>query len=207
MLGFTGQEFELGPTGGGRRQSTQWVGLQKVLHTRYILVIARRTSSDPDTRFAQLTLYEAGERPLWKRDAAEDGFDRGKTVRVLGELPEAVSERANRFASGSADRLATDLPPRYRSEHSDDLLTPAEVMAILRVGDVRTARRYMRIAGGFRLGREYRIRHRVLVDWIACCEAEADGESFREAARPRAPRARVERGQSDWRARIRATAQ
>ena len=51
-------------------QDTQSVGLQNVLHTRYISVIARRPLSDPDTRLAQLTLYEVEERPLWIRDAA-----------------------------------------------------------------------------------------------------------------------------------------
>ena len=50
---------------------TPRVGLRKVLQTGYVPVIARRTSTDPDTRLVQLTLYAAEERPLRIRDAAE----------------------------------------------------------------------------------------------------------------------------------------
>lgn len=183
------------------------VGLPKVLHTRYIPVIARRMLSDPDTGSAQLTLYEARERPLWIRDAAENDPERGGRVRALSEPSEAVTAGSNRFASEPAERPPSALLLRHSSEHPDDLLTPVEVMAILRVGDVRTARRYMRIAGGFRLGREHRIRRRVLLEWIARCEAEAHGGSLRAAAPARPSRARIAGPQSDWRARIRATAQ
>ena len=188
-------------------QTPHRVGLQKVLHTRYISAIARRTLSDPDTGSIQLTLYEAQERPLWRRDAAENDPEHRGTLRALGELPETVTAGSNRFAHEATERPSPALLLKHSSKQSDDLLTPAEVMAILRVGDVRTARRYMRIAGGFRLGREYRIRHRVLLDWIARCEAEADGERFPATAPARPSRARVAGGQSDWRARIRATAQ
>ena len=183
------------------------MGLPKVLHTSYISVIARRTLSDPDTRLEQLTLYEAEERPLWIRGTAEGDSDGGESVRTFGELPEAISTRSNRSRSELPNRPGTDLLLRHSSEHSADLLTPAEVMAILRVSDVRTARRYMRIVGGFRLGRKHRIRRRVLLDWIARCEAEADAESLPAGAPARPSRARVAGGQSDWRARIRATAQ
>ncbi len=45
-------------------------------------------------------------------------------------------------------------------------------MAILKVADLRTARRYMQLAGGFRLGREYRIRRQALLSWIENRELE-----------------------------------
>lgn len=187
-------------------QNTPQGGIAESPASGYISVIARRTLSDPDKRLEQLTLYEAEERPLWIRGTAESDSDGGESVR-LGELPESVSAGLNRSASAPTEHPSTALLQRHSSEHSDDSLTPAEVMAILRVSDVRTARRYMRIAGGFRLGREHRIRRRVLLDWIARCEAEADAESLPATAPARPSRPRVAGGQSDWRARIRATAQ
>jgi hypothetical protein len=75
-------------------------------------------------------------------------------------------------------------------------------MAILKVGDVRTARRYMQLAGGFRLGREYRIRRLALLRWIE--NRELDTESRPSGAQPRAGRTRA--GADDWRARIKAAA-
>ena len=47
-------------------------------------------------------------------------------------------------------------------------------MAILKVADLRTARRYMQLAGGFRLGREYRIRRQALLSWIEHRELDAE---------------------------------
>ncbi len=75
-------------------------------------------------------------------------------------------------------------------------------MAILKVGDVRTARRYMQLAGGFRLGREYRIRRLALLRWIE--NREFDDERPGSAVQPRARRSRAE--PADWRARIKAAA-
>lgn len=78
-------------------------------------------------------------------------------------------------------------------------------MAILRVADVRTARRYMRLAGGFQLGREYRIRRHSLLRWIETREAEGSDR----ATGPAQPGGRVRRSQpapADWRARINAAA-
>jgi hypothetical protein len=84
----------------------------------------------------------------------------------------------------------------------DELLTPSDVMAILKVSDVRTARRYMQVAGGFRLGRDYRIRRLALLRWIE--NRELDTERPQSGARPRASRIRA--AADDWRARIRAAA-
>jgi hypothetical protein len=84
----------------------------------------------------------------------------------------------------------------------DELLTPSDVMAILKVGDVRTARRYMQLAGGFKLGREYRIRRQVLSSWIEHRELEAERPAYGGQARAR--RSRVD--PADWRARIKAAA-
>jgi hypothetical protein len=75
-------------------------------------------------------------------------------------------------------------------------------MAILKVGDVRTARRYMQLAGGFRLGREYRIRRQALLSWIE--NRELDTERQSSGAHPRARRSRAD--PADWRARIKAAA-
>ena len=75
-------------------------------------------------------------------------------------------------------------------------------MAILKVGDVRTARRYMLLAGGFRLGREYRIRRLALLTWIE--NRELDTECQPSGAQPRARRTRA--AADDWRARIKAAA-
>jgi hypothetical protein len=75
-------------------------------------------------------------------------------------------------------------------------------MAILKVGDVRTARRYMQLAGGFRLGREYRIRRQALLSWIE--NRELDAERPAHGGQTRARRSRVDPG--DWRARIKAAA-
>ena len=166
-----------------------------------------RALSDPDTRLERLTLHDANERSLWIRGTAEGDSDGGEPVRALGEHPKAISAESTRFASELAGPISTDLDNRHSPAHADELLTPAEVMGILHVGDVRTARRYMRIAGGFRLGREYRIRRRVLLDWIARCEAQAESDTFPAATRVRATRARAAANQSDWRARIRATVQ
>jgi hypothetical protein len=75
-------------------------------------------------------------------------------------------------------------------------------MAILKVGDVRTARRYMQLAGGFRLGREYRIRRQALLRWIETRELETERPA--SFVQPRAKRSRVD--PTDWRARIKAAA-
>ena len=75
-------------------------------------------------------------------------------------------------------------------------------MAILKVGDVRTARRYMQLAGGFKLGREYRIRRQVLASWIE--HRELDAEPPAPGNHDRARRSRVD--PADWRARIKAAA-
>ena len=75
-------------------------------------------------------------------------------------------------------------------------------MAILKVADLRTARRYMQLAGGFRLGREYRIRRQALLNWIEHRELEAERPGL--GAQTRAKRPRVD--PTDWRARIRAAA-
>ena len=73
--------------------------------TGYVPVIARRTSTDPDTRLVQLTLYAAEERPLRIRDAAEAGS--------------APTSRRLRFASRPISKAATDpcdaRPPVRRS--------------------------------------------------------------------------------------------
>jgi hypothetical protein len=84
----------------------------------------------------------------------------------------------------------------------DELLTPSDVMAILKVGDVRTARRYMQLAGGFRLGREYRIRRQALLRWIET--RELDTERPASFVQPRAKRSGVDL--TDWQARIKAAA-
>ena len=76
-------------------------------------------------------------------------------------------------------------------------------MAILKVADLRTARRYMQLAGGFRLGREYRIRRQALLSWIENRELE-DERPAAVGAQTRARRPRAD--PADWRARIRAAA-
>jgi hypothetical protein len=75
-------------------------------------------------------------------------------------------------------------------------------MAILKVADLRTARRYMQLAGGFRLGREYRIRRQALISWIENRELDAERPAPGGQTRARRPRA----DPADWRARIRAAA-
>ncbi len=75
-------------------------------------------------------------------------------------------------------------------------------MAILKVADLRTARRYMQLAGGFRLGREYRIRREALLTWIE--KSELDNERPERGAQTRPRRPRVD--PDDWRGRIRAAA-
>ena len=75
-------------------------------------------------------------------------------------------------------------------------------MAILKVADLRTARRYMQLAGGFRLGREYRIRRQALLNWIEHRELEDERPAVGAQTRARRPRA----DPADWRARIRAAA-
>jgi hypothetical protein len=75
-------------------------------------------------------------------------------------------------------------------------------MAILKVADLRTARRYMQLAGGFRLGREYRIRRQALLSWIETRELDADRPAPGTQTRARRPRA----DPADWRARIRTAA-
>jgi hypothetical protein len=75
-------------------------------------------------------------------------------------------------------------------------------LAILKVGDLRTARRYMQLAGGFRLGREYRIRRQALLNWIERRELEDERPAV--GAQTRAGRPRTD--PADWRARIRAAA-
>jgi hypothetical protein len=84
----------------------------------------------------------------------------------------------------------------------DELLTSSDVMAILKVADLRTARRYIQLAGGFRLGREYRIRRQALLTWIENCELDAERPERGSQTRARRPRA----DPADWRARIRAAA-
>jgi hypothetical protein len=75
-------------------------------------------------------------------------------------------------------------------------------MVILKVADLRTARRYMQLAGGFRLGREHRIRRQALLSWIENCELDAERPAPSAQTRARRPRA----DPADWRARIRAAA-
>jgi hypothetical protein len=75
-------------------------------------------------------------------------------------------------------------------------------MAILKVADLRTARRYMQLAGGFRLGREYRIRRQALLNWIERREHDAERPALGAQTRATRPRA----DSVDWRARIRAAA-
>ncbi len=75
-------------------------------------------------------------------------------------------------------------------------------MTILKVADLRTARRYMQLAGGFRLGREYRIRRQALLSWIEHCELDANRSAPGAQTRARRPRP----DPADWRARIRAAA-
>ena len=75
-------------------------------------------------------------------------------------------------------------------------------MAILKVGDLRTARRYMQLAGGFRLGREYRIRRQALLNWIEHRELENERPTVRTRTRAKPARA----DPADSRARIRAAA-
>jgi hypothetical protein len=75
-------------------------------------------------------------------------------------------------------------------------------MAILKVGDVRTARRYMQLAGGFRLGREYRIRRQALLRWIENRELDTECRPYGTQPRARGTRAAAD----DWRARIKAAA-
>ncbi len=75
-------------------------------------------------------------------------------------------------------------------------------MAILKVADLRTARRYMHLAGGFRPGREYRIRRQALLAWIESCELDAERPA--PGAQTRAKRSRA--NPADWRARIKAAA-
>jgi hypothetical protein len=84
----------------------------------------------------------------------------------------------------------------------DELLTASDVMAILKVADLRTARRYMQLAGGFRLGREYRIRRQALLNWIEHRELEEERPAMRAQTHARRSRA----DPADWRARIRAAA-
>jgi hypothetical protein len=84
----------------------------------------------------------------------------------------------------------------------DELLTPNDVMAILKVSDVRTARRYMLLAGGFRLGRDYRIRRQALISWIE--HRENDGRRPPSGIQTRAKQPRADA--ADWRARIKAAA-
>jgi hypothetical protein len=75
-------------------------------------------------------------------------------------------------------------------------------MAILKVADLRTARRYMQLAGGFRLGREYRIRRQALLMWIEHRELEDERPAMGTRTRAKRPPAEP----ADWRARIRAAA-
>ena len=49
----------------------------------------------------------------------------------------------------------------------DQILDVPAVMRLLGVNDARTARRTMREAGGFRVGRSYRLRASRLAAWIA----------------------------------------
>ena len=75
-------------------------------------------------------------------------------------------------------------------------------MAILKVADLRTARRYMQLAGGFRLGREYRIRRQALLSWIEHRELKDERPAVGAQTLARRPRA----DPADWRARIKAAA-
>jgi hypothetical protein len=75
-------------------------------------------------------------------------------------------------------------------------------MTILKVADLRTARRYMQLAGGFRLGRECRIRRQALLGWIESREIDAARPAPGAQTRARRPRA----DPADWRTRIKAAA-
>ena len=61
--------------------------------------------------------------------------------------------------------------------HGDALLSSAEVMAMLGLSDPRSARRFMVAAGGFKLGRDYRVRRSRLEHWLELCEAETEVRS------------------------------
>jgi hypothetical protein len=173
-------------------QATARLSLPTESPYRYASRISRPNASDPEEH------AEAWQESLWTRGAADGDINAASkpTLAPVSRIrPPPAATSAGR-AQARASQPARVWPAL------DELLTASDVMAILKVGDIRTARQYMRLAGGFKLGREYRIRRQVLASWID--HRELDAERRASGGQPRARRSRVD--PADWRARIKAAA-
>ena len=173
-------------------QATARLSLPTESPYRYASRISRPNASDPEEH------AEAWQDSLWTRGAADGEINAASEppLAPVGRIhPVPPTESVGRVRQNAASSART-------WPALDELLTPSDVMAILKVADLRTARRYMQLAGGFRLGREYRIRRQALLSWIESRELDAERPAPDAQTRARRPRA----DPADWRARIRAAA-